>query len=324
MGCAKRLFALVFYLFILSLSCQVIIITPFLIRYNETIISPQETFELGFFNLGNSTNHYVGIWYKKISTRTVVWVANRNTPLTSTSANSSTTSVRNNPVGQLRDTGNIIIYEEGGGINKEDPIWQSFNFMMDTLLPGMKLGRNLVTGIDRHFTSWKSPDDPAFGPWNRLKFTGVSNLKPNRFYNFTFVVNHKEIYYQYNLIDTSVITRLVLQPNSRIERLVWVDSKQEWKFNLARQNDLCDQYAMCGLFGICDIVKSPVCECLKGFEPKSPDEWKITDWSQGCRHTIPLDCDPREGFNKYSNLKLHNFEYFRDWEWLLAMVWWPN
>ncbi|KAF5780972.1 putative protein kinase RLK-Pelle-DLSV family [Helianthus annuus] len=327
-----------------------------IIRYNETIISPLETFELGFFNLGNSTNYYVGIWYKKISTRTVVWVANRNTPLTSTSGeltltcqgililrdatrgnvlwsseNSSTTSVRNNPIGQLLDTGNFIIYEEGGGINKEDPIWQSFNFMTDTLLPGMKLGRNLVTGIDRHFTSWKSPDDPAFGefsygietrgypqlilledqdikfragPWNGLRFTGVSNLKPNRFYNFTFVVNHKEIYYQYNLIDTSVITRLVLQPNGRVERLVWVDSKQEWKLYLARQNDLCDQYAMCGPFGSCDIVKSPVCECLKGFEPKSPDQWKITDCSQGCRHTIPLDCNPREGFNKYSNLKL--------------------
>ncbi|MFS7985347.1 putative non-specific serine/threonine protein kinase [Helianthus anomalus] len=47
------------------------------IRYNKTIVSPQETFELGFFSPANSTNHYVGIWYKKIPKGTVVWVANR-------------------------------------------------------------------------------------------------------------------------------------------------------------------------------------------------------------------------------------------------------
>ncbi|XP_076919269.1 G-type lectin S-receptor-like serine/threonine-protein kinase At4g27290 [Bidens hawaiensis] len=326
------------------------------IRYNETIVSPQETFELGFFRPGNSTNHYVGIWYKKIPIQTVVWVANRNTPLTDTSGeltltlqgvliirnattgnviwssgnSSSDTSVRN-PIGRLLDTGNFIIQEEGEDINQEDPIWQSFDFMTDTLLSGMKLGRNLVTGIDRRFTSWKSTNDPDFGefsygidtrgypqlilledhkikfragPWNGIRFTGVANLKINQFYNFTFVLNQKEVYYQYNVIDTSFISRLVLQPNGQVERLLWFDSKQEWKLYLARQNDLCDQYAVCGPFGSCDIDKSPVCECLKGFEPVSPHQWKITDWSQGCRHTIPLDCNPGEGFNKYSNLKL--------------------
>ncbi|KAM0063411.1 putative non-specific serine/threonine protein kinase [Helianthus debilis subsp. tardiflorus] len=56
-----------------------------ILRYNETIISAQETFELGFFNPSNSTNYYVGIWYKKIPKRTYVWVANRNTPVTDTS-----------------------------------------------------------------------------------------------------------------------------------------------------------------------------------------------------------------------------------------------
>ncbi|KAI3675438.1 hypothetical protein L1987_85028 [Smallanthus sonchifolius] len=326
-----------------------------ILRYNETIVSPLETFELGFFNPGNSTNHYVGIWYKKISNRTVVWVANRNTPLTDTSSeltltlqgvlvlrntttgyvvwssgNSTTSSVRN-PIGQLLDTGNFIIYEEGERINQEDPIWQSFDFLTDTLLPGMKHGWNLVTGTERSYTSWKSDDDPGFGefsywidtrgypqlilsegreiklragPWNGLGFTGTPNLSPNTFYNFTFVLNQREIYYQYNLIDTSVITRLVLQPSGRLERFFWIDSKQEWSLYWSRQNDLCDQYALCGPFGNCNIAKSPACECLKGFEPTSPDQWKITDWSQGCRHTIPIECKPGEGFNNYSDLKL--------------------
>ncbi|KAJ0489356.1 putative non-specific serine/threonine protein kinase [Helianthus annuus] len=38
-------------------------------------------FELGFFSPGKSKNRYMGIWYKKISYGTVVWVANRETPI---------------------------------------------------------------------------------------------------------------------------------------------------------------------------------------------------------------------------------------------------
>ncbi|KAI3675771.1 hypothetical protein L1987_85364 [Smallanthus sonchifolius] len=331
------------------------------VRYNETIVSPQETFELGFFSPGASTNHYVGIWYKKISIQTVVWVANRNTPLTHTSGeltltiqgvliirdttsdnvlwsstNSSTTTVRN-PIGRLLDTGNFIIYEEGDNINQENPIWQSFDFVTDNLLPGMKYGRNLVTGVEWRLTSWKSDDDPASGefsywidtrgypqvvltdglgikfrggPWNGLRYTGYPNLRPNNIYNFTFVLNQKEIFYQYKLINTSVLTRVVLHPNGVIERLLWSDGEQEWKLYLAH-NDQCDQYAGCGPNGRCNIDASPFCECLKGFEPKYPDQWRDADSSQGCRRIIPLDCGPREGFNIYSNLKLPDTQ--RSW-----------
>ena len=50
------------------------------IRDPKTIISNGSDFILGFFNLGNSSNHYLGIWYNKKS-EPVVWVANRNKPL---------------------------------------------------------------------------------------------------------------------------------------------------------------------------------------------------------------------------------------------------
>ncbi|KAJ0684561.1 putative non-specific serine/threonine protein kinase [Helianthus annuus] len=318
------------------------------VRYNETIVSPQETFELGFFIPGNSTNHYVGIWYKKISIKTVVWVANRNAPLSDatgeltltlqgvlilrdttmgtivwSSENSSTTSVRN-PIGQLLDTGNFIIYEEGDDHNQEDPIWQSFDFMTDTLLAGMKNGKNLVTGIERYYTSWKSEDDPAAGdfsvrldsrgypellllrdgqeikfrsgPWNGLRFSGNPNMKPNPIYKYTFVVNQREIYYQYNLVNTSVYTRLVVQPTGHIECLVWHDSKQKWDLYLDPESDNCDQYVVCGPFASCNIYNSPVCSCLKGFEPISPDEWRVADSTHGCRRTARLDCGPGDGF----------------------------
>ncbi|XP_076887176.1 G-type lectin S-receptor-like serine/threonine-protein kinase At4g27290 isoform X1 [Bidens hawaiensis] len=316
----------------------------------------QEAFEFGFFCPGNSTNHYVGIWYKKISKRTYVWVANRNTPLTDTSGeltltlkevlilrnastgnviwssgNSSSAMLVINPIGQLLDTGNFIIQEEGKDINKEYHLWQSFDFITDTLLCGMKLGRDLVTGIERHLMSWKSDDGPALGEftsgidtngyhqlfvwhekeikfrggsWNGVRFTGVYNMRPNRFHNFTFVLNQREIYYQFDLIDISFITRLVLQPNGSMEHFLWIESRQDWSPFLGQKAEICDLYAVCGQFRSCNFDKSPSCECFKGFEPTSPDQWKVTDWTQGCRHSIPLDCNPGEGFNKLSNLKL--------------------
>ncbi|KAK1419913.1 hypothetical protein QVD17_29350 [Tagetes erecta] len=332
--------------------------TSQILTYNETIVSRQGIFELGFFRPGRSNNFYLGLWYKKLPNQTVVWVANRDTPLIDTSGeltltlegvlilrdanmgnvvwssseNSSTTTIAKNPIGQLLDTGNFVIYEKSDNINQENVIiWQSFDVLTDTLLPGAKLGCDLVTMNERHLTSWKSEDDPALGdfsysidtrgypqavlkegveimfrrgPWNGLRYTGSPSMRPNWFYNFTFVINKREIYYQYNLVDTSVYTRLVLQPSGRLERLLWIEDKKQWSVYTTPVIDRCDQFAACGPFGICNISNSPVCLCLKGFQPTSPDQWRKTDWAQGCKHTIPLDCEPSEGFNKYTNLKL--------------------
>ncbi|KAK8706115.1 hypothetical protein V6N13_049692 [Hibiscus sabdariffa] len=82
---------------------------------------------MGFFSPRYSKGRYLGIWYKKVSTGTVVWVAKREASVSDAS-------------GVLR----------------------------------MKIGRNFVTGFDRHLSSWKSEEDPAPGLlqrsiWNESK-----------------------------------------------------------------------------------------------------------------------------------------------------------
>ncbi|KAF5794660.1 putative non-specific serine/threonine protein kinase [Helianthus annuus] len=71
-------------LFRLLSSCATLdtISTNQAIKDGDTIVSDDKMFELVFFSPGKSKNRYVGIWYKKISTGTVVWVANRETPIT--------------------------------------------------------------------------------------------------------------------------------------------------------------------------------------------------------------------------------------------------
>ncbi|PHT27422.1 Protein TPX2 [Capsicum baccatum] len=58
----------------------------------------------------------------------------------------SSTSVKN-PVAKLLDTGNLVVKD----VNDDDEyLWQSFDYPSDTLLASMKLGRNLVTGLERY------------------------------------------------------------------------------------------------------------------------------------------------------------------------------
>ncbi|GMN65844.1 hypothetical protein TIFTF001_034923, partial [Ficus carica] len=127
-----------------------------------TLISPSQAFELGFFSPGKSKNRYLGIWYKR-KPETVVWVANRSHPLTDSNGEltvhdgnlvllNSTRSVvwysnvsrnvANSPVALLLDSGNFVLREQESA-NRDEFIWQSFDYPSDTLLFGMKLGWDL-------------------------------------------------------------------------------------------------------------------------------------------------------------------------------------
>ena len=52
---------------------------------NETLVSAGGVFQLGFFSPDDDgARTYLGIWYYNITVRTVVWVANRHSPVRST------------------------------------------------------------------------------------------------------------------------------------------------------------------------------------------------------------------------------------------------
>jgi hypothetical protein len=54
------------------------------------------------------------------------------------------------------------------------------------------------------------------------------------------------------------------------------------------------------------IGESPVCQCLKGFQSKSPETWNPEEWSQVCVRSTQLNCQDKDkdGFAKFSGLKL--------------------
>ncbi|OMO62753.1 hypothetical protein CCACVL1_22655 [Corchorus capsularis] len=149
---------------------------------NGTIVSKGGVFELGFFKPGNSSNYYIGIWYKKASQPNTVWVANREKPVRDINSsvlkivdgnlvlfNESQIPIWSTNVGStnsssvvavLLDDGNLVLRD---GPNSSTILWQSFDHPVDTWLPGMKLSFDKRTNQSRGFISWRNQDDPAPG-----------------------------------------------------------------------------------------------------------------------------------------------------------------
>ncbi|XVF70462.1 hypothetical protein PTKIN_Ptkin11bG0163600 [Pterospermum kingtungense] len=321
-----------------------------LITDGETIVSANGRYELGFNSPGSSKKIYLGIWYREISVKTAVWVANREVPFNDSSGaliltnqgilvlrnhngrtlwTSNSSGPARNPIAQLLDSGNLVVKDENES-NPENYLWQSFDYPCDTLLQGMKLGRDLVTGLDRYLTSWKSLDDPSPGnftyrfevggfpelilregseirfrpgPWNGLRFSGTPELRPNALFTVIVVINEKEVYDTYELHNSSILSRMVLSQDGLWERLTWSDKTQSWQVFVTVQMDSCDNYGLCGAYGGCNSSNTPKCSCLEGFVPKFQRDWDNNNWSNGCVRKTPLNCTT-DGFVEYSGLKL--------------------
>ncbi|KAL8112916.1 hypothetical protein AgCh_020287 [Apium graveolens] len=295
---------------------------------NETLISKGGKFELGFFSPGSSNYSYVGIWYKDISYGTIVWVANRETPIRHFAGNPQLVLAEDGNLKLYSDLNNVIwdvnisvankgVLLDDGNFILTDGLsikWQSFDYPTDTWLLGAHLGIDeRLINKRQLLTSWKNVDDPALGDcafgmdpkgspefilsnkntviawrsgvWNGDNFSSFSNALTN----FSYIIDSQAKYFTFNT-SISTTARFVLTPSGQINQLVWVENDQDWSITLSQTtHDVCNIFAICGANGFCNI-SSRVCECLKGFEPRIPENWQSGDWSSGCIRTKPLQC----------------------------------
>uniref|UniRef100_A0A0R0JLM5 non-specific serine/threonine protein kinase n=1 Tax=Glycine max TaxID=3847 RepID=A0A0R0JLM5_SOYBN len=236
----------------------------------------------------------------------------------------------NNPIAYLLDSGNFVV-KYGQGTNEDAILWQSFDYPCDTLMAGMKLGWNLKTGLERSLSSWRGVDDPAegeytikidlrgypqiikfkgpdtisrYGSWNGL--TTVGNPDQTRSQNF--VLNEKEVFYEFDLPDISTFGVLKLTPSGMPQTMFWTTQRSTLQVVLLNADDQCENYAFCGANSVCtyDGYLLPTCECLRGYIPKNPDQWNIAIWSDGCVPRNKSDCENSytDGFLKYTRMKL--------------------
>ncbi|XP_031280200.1 G-type lectin S-receptor-like serine/threonine-protein kinase At2g19130 [Pistacia vera] len=149
---------------------------------NQTLISAEGIFELGFFTPGNSRSYYIGIWYKSFPDKTVVWVANRKTPVSDPSSSAFklledgnlvllnqsgatiwSTNLSSNDINsttaQLLDNANFVL--RNALDSSSTVLWQSFDHPTDHWIPGSKIGYNKRTDQKQNLVSWTSPENPA-------------------------------------------------------------------------------------------------------------------------------------------------------------------
>ncbi|VVA95247.1 unnamed protein product [Arabis nemorensis] len=298
----------------------------------QTLSSSNGVYELGFFSLNNSQNQYVGIWFKGIIPRVVVWVANRENPVTDSTANLTissngnlllldgkrgvvwsigVTSASNGSRAELSDSGNLLVIDNVSGRN----LWESFEHLGDTLLPSSPLMYNLATGEKRVLTSWKSYTDPSPGdfvaqitpqvptqvcimrgsapyyrtaPWAKIRFTGVPLMDETLASPFSFQQDANGSG-SFSYVDRNFkLSRLILTSEGHLKR--FHHSGTDWKVAYEAPANSCDFYGLCGPFGLCVMSEPPKCKCFKGFVPKSTEEWKRGNWTNGCVRRIKLEC----------------------------------
>ncbi|KAJ6696619.1 hypothetical protein OIU85_003014 [Salix viminalis] len=59
----------------------------------------------------------------------------------------------------------------------------------------------------------------------------------------------------------------------------------------------------CGTFGSCNSLNRMLCKCLPGFQPKSHDNWKSGNFSEGCERISPL-CNKEVVVESFLELKM--------------------
>ncbi|XP_042067362.1 S-locus-specific glycoprotein S13-like [Salvia splendens] len=147
----------------------------------QTLVSQNQVFEIGFFSPGKSLKRFLGIWYK-CTPDVVVWVANRNHPISPSEAPvlmisrntnlviisgksiiwlANSSRVASNPVLQILDSGNLVLVDNMS--TTQGYAWQSFDYPTDTMLPGMMMVDDNDSDVEKYMMSWTSPDDPSPG-----------------------------------------------------------------------------------------------------------------------------------------------------------------
>ncbi|KAG5551164.1 hypothetical protein RHGRI_009555 [Rhododendron griersonianum] len=304
-----------------------------MVTASTTITSSGNEFELGFFSPGNENvgrSSYLGIWYKRVRKRTVVWVASRDNPLTDSSVLTiaadgnlviqegsfshllSNISSSGNTSATLLDSGNLVLIDRSSG----DILWQSFDYPTDTLLPGMKVGYDKRNGKTWSLLAWKSKEDPGPGVFSfKLDPQGTSQffiLKEFQKYwtsgiwngrSFSLIPewnqNDLDIYSYVTNDNESYFTYALLNPSLTIRFVLDVSGQLKlitWLETAGLWALLWSQTMQwCDLNPYCGAFgacnpSSIQCQCLPGFQPNYSGNWNAGDMSGGCGRKAPLQC----------------------------------
>ncbi|KAL6656130.1 hypothetical protein ACP70R_006956 [Stipagrostis hirtigluma subsp. patula] len=284
-----------------------------------TIVSEGGSFALGFFSLTSSTpaKLYLGIWYNDIPQLTVVWVANKETPVTNSASPAPALSLTNISNLVLSDADGRVIWTSNiTGVASSSPsppaatglaAVSSFEHPADTFLPGMKIGIRHKTRAGERLVSWKGAGDPSPGSftygmdpdmllqafiWNGTRrmvrtaiWTGYQYLAQTSIIIYMVVDTDEEFSITYNLSAGAAHTGFVLTYSGEYQLQSW--RAPEWVIvGKWPAIDGCSLYGHCGPYGYCDGKFL----ALPGM--KSPDKFVLVEnrTSEECEMECARNC----------------------------------
>ncbi|KAH7662292.1 S-receptor-like serine/threonine-protein kinase protein [Dioscorea alata] len=223
---------------------------------DQNLFSVGGNFELGFFTKNKaSSKFYIGIWYKRVSELTPVWVANRATPvsditkcllhispdgnlaLLDQSINSlvwstnATIPSNSSTVAVLQDNGNLVLRDPD---NSSNIFWQSFDNPTHMWLPGCKISFNKITKVSRRIISWKNSEDPAPGLFSNSNLEDTQNV---------LQWNMSKIYWTSGPWNGLIFTKLPEMTSQYLFKLTFVNTSEESYFTFSLLDNTTTPYA---------------------------------------------------------------------------------
>ncbi|CAI9760284.1 unnamed protein product [Fraxinus pennsylvanica] len=240
----------------------------------------------------------------------IVLLNGNNETVWSTNA---TTSPRNTS-SQLTDNGNLILLDGSNNVT----LWESHKHPTSSFLPTLRLSHNTNTGEKVRLNSWRTSQDPNYGnyfvglqvsigipqlfswnqdrpfwrsgPWNGRVFTGVMRMYSVYVDGFS-MVNEGGTYYFTRSFRQNLLVKDDLSPDGILTEELWNNQMGYWDRSYKGPDVACDVYNNCGPFAFCNQYNSPICQCLRGYEPMNEQEWDGGNWTAGCKRKTPLQCE---------------------------------
>jgi hypothetical protein len=296
---------------------------------NQTLVSRNGVFELGFFSPGTDIYHFLGVRIRNMPTNAgtpTFWFGDRvyisDLPsaalqlfgdrlyITENGTNLWWSSVAGGggpapapasaAVAVLLDSGNLVVRDQA---NSSLVLWQSFDYPGDALLPGARLGLDGDTGNNVSMTytntnSWHN-SSLSIDPDQRRRNGFVLTTDGWDVLRGTFpewMVSSQDN-------GSSLLLLKIRQGAGMAEHLQlhlgqvslrsWSSSAGCWVARWTFPSDCKSSAFFCGRFGAC--TSNGTCGCVDGFEPAKPSEWQLGYFVNGCSRSLPLSCTADNG-----------------------------
>ncbi|KAJ8772894.1 hypothetical protein K2173_028071 [Erythroxylum novogranatense] len=312
----------------------------------HVLTSQDGKFSAGFYPVGNNA-YCFATWFNEPSCNnscTVVWMANRDTPVNGRRSKLSLLKSGNlilTDAGQfivwstgtvstldlqLRNTGNLVLR------NSEGDLWQSFDSPTNTLLPGQRFtGRttlvasrsesNISSGFYKFYFDNDNVirllysgltissvfwPDPGSVPWEveRTTYNSSKFALLDSLGNFSSTDNFTFSSADYGM---RLQRRLTLDYDGNLRLYSRKDENEPWIVQYQVFSDPCTVHGICGPNSVCNYV--PVsgrkCSCIPGYTMVNH-----TDWTYGCEAQFNLSCiDSQSTFLKLPHVEFYGYDF---------------